>query len=143
MRGKLGIVVGLAAGYVLGSRAGRERYEQIREGVGKLWQTAPVQKQVDKAKDLGKSAALALPSALWTGAVKVVKAAADKGSAGQKLDAVIDAGKDAAEDIAEGAEKTAAAVSKPAPAKKAPVRATSKTAAKKAPARTTKKASDS
>ena len=29
MRGKIGIVVGLAAGYVLGSRAGRERYEQL------------------------------------------------------------------------------------------------------------------
>ena len=29
MKGKLGIAVGLAAGYVLGTRAGRERYQQI------------------------------------------------------------------------------------------------------------------
>jgi hypothetical protein len=29
MRGKLGIAVGLAAGYVLGTRAGRERYQQL------------------------------------------------------------------------------------------------------------------
>jgi hypothetical protein len=29
MRGKLGLAVGLAAGYVLGTRAGRERYQQL------------------------------------------------------------------------------------------------------------------
>jgi hypothetical protein len=29
MRGKFGIAVGLAAGYVLGTRAGRERYQQL------------------------------------------------------------------------------------------------------------------
>ena len=32
MRGKIGIVVGLAAGSVLGARAGRESYEQIKTG---------------------------------------------------------------------------------------------------------------
>ena len=83
MRGKIGIVVGLAAGYVLGARAGRERYEQ---------------KQVDKAKELGKSAALAVPTALWDGAVKVTKAATKSGTPGQKLDATIDAAKKAVDD---------------------------------------------
>jgi hypothetical protein len=29
MKGKIGIAVGLAAGYVLGTRAGRERYQQL------------------------------------------------------------------------------------------------------------------
>jgi len=29
MKGKFGIAVGLAAGYVLGTRAGRERYQQL------------------------------------------------------------------------------------------------------------------
>ena len=29
MRGKVGLVIGLGVGYVLGTRAGRERYEQI------------------------------------------------------------------------------------------------------------------
>ena len=33
---KTGILVGLCIGYVLGTRAGRERYEQIRVGVAKL-----------------------------------------------------------------------------------------------------------
>jgi hypothetical protein len=44
MRGKLILVVGLATGYVLGSRAGRPRYEQIKAGADKVWNLAPVQK---------------------------------------------------------------------------------------------------
>ncbi len=86
MKGKIGIVAGLAAGYVLGARAGRERYEQIKTGFLKVSNTDPVQKQVAKAKELGKSAAFALPSALWDGAVKVTKAASKSGTPGQKLD---------------------------------------------------------
>ncbi len=114
MRGKIGIVVGLAAGYVLGSRAGRERYEQIKAGFLKVWNTDPVQKQVDRVKDLGTSAALALPSALWDGAVKVTRAATKQGSAGQKLDAAIKAGRGSADDVARGAEVTADEVKKAA-----------------------------
>ncbi len=114
MRGKIGIVVGLAAGYVLGTRAGRERYEQIKSGFLTVWNTGPVQKQVGKAKDLGKSAALALPSAIWDGAVKVTKAATKSGSPGQKLDAAIFAGKASADDVARGAETTADELNKAA-----------------------------
>lgn len=36
MRGKVGLVIGLAAGYVLGTRAGRERYEQIKAQAEKV-----------------------------------------------------------------------------------------------------------
>lgn len=107
MRGKVGIVVGLAAGYVLGSRAGRERYEQIKDGFLKLWNLGPVQQQVDKAKEFGKSAALALPGAVWDSALKVTKAAAKKGTPGEKLDAAIKAGKASADEVARGAETTA------------------------------------
>lgn len=112
MRGKFGLVVGIAAGYVLGSRAGRERYDQIKSGFLKVWNTDPVQKQVDKVAGLGKSAALALPSAIWDGAVKVTKAATKNGTPGQRLDAVISAGKDSAEEVSRGAETTAAEVKK-------------------------------
>lgn len=114
MRGKIGIVVGLAAGYVLGSRAGRERYEQIKSNFLKVWNTDPVQKQVGKVTDLGKSAALALPSALWDGAVKITKAATKNGTAGQRLDAAIRAGKDSADEVTRAAETTAASVEKAA-----------------------------
>lgn len=114
MRGKIGIAVGLAAGYVLGSRAGRERYEQIKSNFLKVWNTDPVQKQVGKVTDLGKSAALALPSALWDGAVKITKAATKNGTAGQRLDAAIRAGKDSADEVTRAAETTAASVEKAA-----------------------------
>lgn len=69
MRGKVGLVIGLAAGYVLGARAGRERYAQICEQAGKVWRLPAVQAQVDKAKDAGKSALMAVPRAVWHAAV--------------------------------------------------------------------------
>jgi hypothetical protein len=51
MRGKLILVAGLATGYVLGSRAGRERYEQIKAGADKVWNTPTVQSGVQKVQD--------------------------------------------------------------------------------------------
>ncbi|WP_053387429.1 hypothetical protein [Leucobacter japonicus] len=51
MKGKIAFVLGAAVGYVLGSRAGRERYEQIKRGAEQVWQTAPVQRGVDAVKD--------------------------------------------------------------------------------------------
>lgn len=44
MRGKCGFVLGLAIGYVLGTRAGRERYEQIKKVAGAVWESSPVMK---------------------------------------------------------------------------------------------------
>jgi hypothetical protein len=35
-RFRLGVVTGLATGYYLGTKAGRERYEQIRTGIDRL-----------------------------------------------------------------------------------------------------------
>ncbi|MEV7694586.1 hypothetical protein AB0N73_14775 [Microbacterium sp. NPDC089189] len=107
MRGKAGLVIGLAAGYVLGTRAGRERYEQIKEQALKVWNLDPVQKQVSKVQDFGKSALLALPNALWSGAVKITKAATTSGTPGQRLDAALDAGEDAADDVSAAAKTSA------------------------------------
>ncbi|QCQ17785.1 hypothetical protein [Microbacterium sp. RG1] len=112
MRGKAGLVIGLAAGYVLGTRAGRERYEQIKTQAQKVWNLAPVQKQVGKLQEVGKWALLAVPSALFSGAVKVTKAVTTDGTPGQRLDAALDAGADAAEDVADAAETTATAAKK-------------------------------
>jgi len=110
MRGKAGLVVGLAVGYVLGTRAGRERYEQIKTQWLKVWNLDPVQEQVGKVKDFAKSQAMALPSTLWDSAVKVAQAAGSKGTPGQKLDAAIKVGKDAGDDV-EAAAKTSSAAS--------------------------------
>ncbi|MDQ1125646.1 hypothetical protein SAMN05216488_2099 [Microbacterium sp. LKL04] len=111
MKGKIGIVVGLTAGYVLGARAGRQRYEQIKDAYLRVYNTPAVQKQVDKVTEFGKSAAFALPSVLWNGAVKVTRAATTSGTPGEKLDAALDASKDAADDVKDAAETTADAVS--------------------------------
>lgn len=49
--GKVLLIVGLAVGYVLGARAGRERYDQIAGAVSKFWRSPRVQKQVDRSVD--------------------------------------------------------------------------------------------
>ena len=110
MRGKVGLVIGLAAGYVLGTRAGRERYEQIKHQALKVWNLDPVQQQVAKAKDYAKSAAMALPTTVWDSAVKMTKAAGSKGTPGQRLDATLKVGKDSADDIGAAAQQSASAV---------------------------------
>lgn len=43
MTGKLTLALGFAAGYVLGSKAGRERYEQIVGASRRLWSNQTVQ----------------------------------------------------------------------------------------------------
>jgi len=101
MKGKVGLVIGLAAGYVLGSRAGRERYEQIKEQAAKVWNTDPVQKQVDKAKAFGTSAAKVVPGALWDGAKRVTSAASGSGSVQEKAQRAASTAKSAVKDVAD------------------------------------------
>jgi hypothetical protein len=105
MKGKIGLVVGLGVGYVLGTRAGRERYEQIKTQWLKVWDLDPVQEQVDKVKGYVGDKAAAVPGAIWTGVQKVVKSASggDK-TAGQRLDSAVAAGRKAADDIVDATE---------------------------------------
>ena len=46
---KIGIVLGFGVGYVLGARAGRERYEQIRATAARLRRTPVVARPLDAA----------------------------------------------------------------------------------------------
>ncbi|GAT71604.1 hypothetical protein [Microbacterium hydrocarbonoxydans] len=105
MKGKIGLVVGLGVGYVLGTRAGRERYEQIKTQWLKVWNLDPVQEQVGKVKDYVGDKAAAVPGALWNGVVKVAKSVNSNGTPGQKLDSAIATGRKAAEDLAEATEE--------------------------------------
>ena len=50
MRGKLMFITGLAAGFVLGSRAGREKYEEIRANAKKVWENPNVQEAAGVAQ---------------------------------------------------------------------------------------------
>lgn len=67
MRGKLLFVAGLATGYVFGSRAGRQRYEQIKSGWLSFYNTAPVQSQVTRVQGFAKARVSQVPALLATG----------------------------------------------------------------------------
>jgi hypothetical protein len=57
MMGKLKWLVGFGAGYVLGARAGRERYDQIAGKAQELWSDPRVQEKAGQAQRLVKEKA--------------------------------------------------------------------------------------
>lgn len=130
MKGKVMFVVGGLTGYVLGTRAGRERYEQIKTQWVKLWNAKPVRVQRGKVEDFAKARVSEVPAALWSGVSAVAKVVTQQGSTpGQKLDTSIAKAEDTIEDVhdaiddaidAKGSDKPAArkpAARKPAAAK--------------------------
>ena len=54
---KLTLLGAGAVGYVLGAKAGRERYEQISRQAQKIRTNPTVSQKVDEAKDVAKDAA--------------------------------------------------------------------------------------
>ena len=57
MKGKATLILGMAAGYVLGTRDGRERYEQIKSQANRLWNDPKVQEKASQAQDVVKEKA--------------------------------------------------------------------------------------
>lgn len=114
MRGKFAFIVGLAAGYVLGTRAGRERYEQIKAGVKSVWDSPTVKRGRDQVSDYVSDVAVNVQDS-------VVEAG--KGF----VQSVIDFAKARSAETA----KTAETAAKPATASAS----TAKPAAKKSPAK--------
>lgn len=72
MRGKFLFVAGAAVGYVLGTRAGRKRYEQIRGAAQKVWQTPAIQHQVEAVQDYAAEKIGQIPGLVIDGAKKLV-----------------------------------------------------------------------
>ena len=72
--GKLGFLAGMAAGYVLGARAGKQRYAQIKTVSGKVWNSQPVQKQVASAKEAARTKAAPVVADLVGDAAKTTAA---------------------------------------------------------------------
>ncbi len=70
--GKLSFVVGVSVGYVLGARAGRKRYEQIKGQATRLWQSETVQDRVVTATDAVKQQAAPFVTEKLGDAVKAV-----------------------------------------------------------------------
>ncbi|MET9252661.1 YtxH domain-containing protein [Streptomyces sp. NPDC048182] len=57
MRYRLTFVGGLAVGYVLGTKAGRERYEQLRKSARRVGQNPAVRNTAESAAQQGRSLA--------------------------------------------------------------------------------------
>jgi hypothetical protein len=72
MRGKILFAAGLAVGYVLGTRAGRERYEQLKRAAQGFWNDPRVQRRVDQVEDFVRTAAPEVAEFVSDGAKKVV-----------------------------------------------------------------------
>ena len=53
---KSGMLIGFGTGYVLGSKAGRERYEQIRSAWDRFSGNPRVQQLADRSKELAEEA---------------------------------------------------------------------------------------
>ena len=80
MRGRLGLMLGLGAGYVLGAKAGTERYEQLRRLYDNLMSNPKVQEATGKAKGLAGSGIDQAKDAATAGVSKVTSAVKDKRS---------------------------------------------------------------
>jgi hypothetical protein len=50
MRFRMGLIVGFGAGYYLGTAAGRERHEQIKQMIGKVKRSDAYETATEKAK---------------------------------------------------------------------------------------------
>jgi hypothetical protein len=81
MRGKILFVVGLGVGYVLGTRAGREKYDQLKANLGKFWNDPRVQGRVEDVQDFVKDKAPDVAEFLADGAKKVVSQVSGKSTA--------------------------------------------------------------
>jgi hypothetical protein len=56
MKLRAGLIIGFAGGYVLGARAGRERFEQIKRWWGSLTSSPQVQQLADRSKEIAEEA---------------------------------------------------------------------------------------
>ncbi len=72
MKGKILLLVGLGVGYVLGTRAGRQRYDELKAAAQKFWNDPRVQQRVDDAQDFVKDRAPDVAEFISDGAKTVV-----------------------------------------------------------------------
>ena len=90
----IGFVAGAAVGYVLGTRAGRQRYEQIKAGAHRLWTSDPVQNKLDQAGHAVKTQALPFVADKVGDAVKAAGQAVKEKAASAPVPAKLRRGSD-------------------------------------------------
>ena len=84
MKGKILFVAGLGLGYLLGTRAGREKYDELKSAALKVWNDPRVQKQVDAVEGFVKDKAPEVADFVSDSAKKVVDKVSNKAPAPKK-----------------------------------------------------------
>lgn len=86
MRGKIVLLVGIGIGYVLGARAGRQRYEDIKRVARRFWNDPRVSRQVSNVEQFARDKAPEVVDFLGDAAKKAIhrtpKQDADDATAG-------------------------------------------------------------
>lgn len=78
MKLKLTFLAGAAVGYVLGARAGRDRYDEMRQQADALWHDPRVQEKVSAATDTVKEKAPDVGAKISSAAGSAASAVKDK-----------------------------------------------------------------
>jgi hypothetical protein len=81
---KRGLIVGFAGGYVLGARAGRERYNQINAWWNQLTGNPKVQEFTEKGKEIAGTASRRGLEVVQQGAQKVTSTVKERVSGGEE-----------------------------------------------------------
>jgi hypothetical protein len=77
MQGKLLLVAGLAVGYVLGARRGREGYDKLKRQASETWRSPNVQRTVSSAQQFAKDKIPVVGDAISDAVKKVNDAATE------------------------------------------------------------------
>ena len=80
MRGRLGMLIGFGAGYVLGAKAGSERYEQLRRLYDNLVTSPGFQQATGRAREAASSGIGTAKEKATEGVSKVSDAVKDRRS---------------------------------------------------------------
>ena len=80
MRGRVGLFIGFGAGYVLGAKAGTQRYEQLRRLYDNLASSPQVRQATGRAKDAVGTSVDQVKDKASEGVSKVKGAVKDRGS---------------------------------------------------------------
>ncbi len=84
MKGRIGALIGFGAGYVLGAKAGNERYDQLQRLYDNLLASPAVRKASGKARDAAGSGLDQVKEKASEGASKVTEAVREKRSDGDE-----------------------------------------------------------
>lgn len=86
MRFRLGLALGFGAGYYLGAKAGRERYEQMNRWINKVQRSDAYESATDKAKEAVSTAAEKAKAAAELGVERARDAVGGNGNGAPKVD---------------------------------------------------------